>query len=125
MRVKRLVLTMVLMMAAGQALAGGDEYDGANDTDLLGPAYFGFVRDVKGAPVPDADVVLRPKNGDPVTIQSNLIGLFRSHIAKGVSPDDVDVTCAKSGYKQTRVFRRTPPGSKDMFIEVDCTLQRL
>lgn len=120
-----LMVAAMLGAAAGAAYAGGDEYDGPNDTEQLGPAYFGFIRDVKGSPVADAEVVLKPKSGDAISTQSNAIGLFRSHIGKDTVPDDVELSCGKPGYKQTRVFRRTPPGSKDMFIEIDCTLQRL
>ncbi len=43
--------------------ARGDDYDAANDKENAGPAYFGFVRDARGSPVPDARVVLRPKVG--------------------------------------------------------------
>ena len=70
-------------------------------------------------------VILRPKMGEPVTIKTNVLGLYRSHVNKDVVPDDVQVSCEKSGYKQTKVYRRTPPGAKDMFIETECTLQRL
>jgi hypothetical protein len=124
-------LRLVLIASASVALtcatayAGGDEYDAAKDVEQLGPAYFGFVRDASGTPVPDAQVMLEPKAGDAVTIKSNVLGLYRSHIRKDVAPDDVSVSCAKNGFKEARVFRRTPPGSKDMFIETDCTLQRL
>jgi hypothetical protein len=118
-------LGMMLAAAAGPAQAGGDEYDAAADVQQLGPAYFGFVRDARGTPILDADVVLQPKTGDSVTIKSNVLGLYRSHVRKGVVPDDVSVSCAKDGYKQTRVLRRTPPGGKDMFIETDCTMQKL
>ncbi len=97
----------------------------SNDTEGAGPAYFGFVRDHRGSPVSDAQVVLRPKMGDPVTIKTNVLGLYRSHVNKDVAPDDVQISCEKSGYKQTKVYRRTPPGAKDMFIETECTLQRL
>jgi hypothetical protein len=107
------------------ALAGGDDYDAANDTEGAGPAYFGFVRDNRGSPVSDAQVTLRPKAGEPIVIKTNVLGLYRSHVNKDVVPDDVAVSCGKSGFKQERVYRRTPPGSKDMFIETDCTLQRL
>ena len=110
---------------AGAALAGGDDYDAMNDTEGAGPAYFGFVRDQRGSPVSDAQVVLRPKTGDPVTIKTNVLGLFRSHVTKDVTPDDVSVSCEKTGYRQERVYRRTAPGAKDMFIETDCTLRRL
>ena len=83
------------------------------------------MRDNRGSPVSDAQVVLRPKMGDPVTIKTNVLGLYRGHISKEVLPDDVQISCVKSGYKQTKVNRRTPPGGKDMFIETECTLQRL
>jgi hypothetical protein len=108
-----------------QALAGGDDYDAANDIKGAGPAYFGFVRDVRGSPVSDAVVMLQPKRGKPVPLKTNALGLYRGHINKDVRPDDVQISCEKSGYKQAKVFRRTPPGAKDMFIETECTLQRL
>ena len=110
---------------APSAFAGGDDYDASNDTEGAGPAYFGFVRDQRGSPVSDAQVMLRPKSGEPVAIKTNVLGLYRSHLNKDIVPDDVQVSCEKAGYKQARVFRRTPPGGKDMFIETDCTLQRL
>ena len=124
MRICPIVLAIV-MTAATQVYAGGDDYDAANDVKGAGPAYFGFVRDARGSPVSDAQVVLKPKSGDPITIKTNVLGLYRSHVNKDVVPDDVDVTCEKSGYKQAKVYRRTPPGAKDMFIETECTLQRL
>ena len=123
MAVVALLLSMSL--AASNALAGGDEYDAAKDVEQLGPAYFGFVRDGGGLPIPGAEVVLTPKTGDAVTIKTNVLGLYRSHVRKGVSPDDVSVSCSKDGFKTAQVYRRTPPGSKDMFIETDCTLQKL
>jgi hypothetical protein len=122
----RLVLSVAALLAsAGLALAGGDEYDAAKDVEALGPAYFGFVRDARGAPVPDAQVTLHPKSGDAIVVKTNVLGLYRSHVRKGVAPDDVAVSCAKAGFKTAQVYRRTPPGSKDMFIETDCTLQKL
>ena len=108
-----------------QAYAGGDDYDAANDVKGAGPAYFGFVRDARGSPVVGAVVMLQPKKGKPVPLKSNALGLYRGHISKDVVPDDVQISCEKSGYKQVKVFRRTPPGSKDMFIETECTMQRL
>jgi len=124
MLIRAIALTIVAG-AATPAFAGGDDYDAQNDTEGAGPAYFGFVRDNRGSPVSDAKVLLRPKAGEPVVLKTNVLGLYRSHVNKEVVPDDVQVSCEKSGYKQTRVFRRTPPGAKDMFIETDCTLQRL
>jgi hypothetical protein len=110
--------------AATQAYAGGDDYDAANDVKGEGPAYFGFVRDARGSPVVDAQVVLQPKQGKSVSLKSNVLGLYRGHISKNVLPDDVQISCLKTGYKQTKVNRRTPPGNTSMFIETECTMQR-
>jgi len=109
---------------ATQAYAGGDDYDAANDIKGAGPAYFGFVRDARGSPVVDAQVVLQPKKGKPVSLKSNVLGLYRGHISKDVQPDDVQISCVKAGYKQVKVNRRTPPGGTAMFIETECTMQR-
>ena len=112
------------MAAATLAFAGGDDYDAANDVKGAGPAYFGFVRDARGSPVVDAQVVLQPKKGTAVSLKSNVLGLYRGHINKDVLPDDVQISCVKSGYKQTKINRRTPLGNNAMFIETECTMQR-
>ena len=109
---------------AAPAHGGGDDYDAMNDTEGRGPAYFGFVRDHRGSPVSDAQVTLRPKKGEPVVLKSNVLGLYRSHITKDVSPSEVEVSCGKSGYRQAGVMRR-PGQDNDMHIETNCTLQRL
>ena len=99
-------------MAVGPpGFAGGDDYDASNDVEGAGPAYFGFVRDNRGSPVSDAQVVLRPKMGEAVTIKTNVLGLYRSHINKDVVPDDVQITCEKSGTGRPRcsAARRRAP----------------
>jgi hypothetical protein len=123
-----MIRTVALVASVGLALgvsafAGGDDYDAMNDKEGAGPAYFGFVRDHRGSPVSDAQVFLKPKSGDPVVLKTNVLGLYRSHINKDVKPEEVTISCEKSGYRQERVFRRTEPGA--MFIETDCTLRRL
>ena len=126
MLIRAIALAIGLAVGCGtQAVAGGDDYDAANDVKGAGPAYFGFVRDARGSPVVGAMVVLQPKKGKPVSLKSNVLGLYRGHINKDVVPDDVQISCEKSGYKQVKVNRRTPPGAKDMFIETECTMQRL
>ena len=120
-----LAIALATVIAAPmQAFAGGDDYDAANDVKGAGPAYFGFVRDNRGSPVVDAQVVLQPKKGKPMSLKSNMIGLYRGHISKEVLPDDVQISCVKTGYKQIKVNRRTPPGNTAMFIETECTMQR-
>jgi hypothetical protein len=123
-----LIRSMVLVLsvaAATQAYAGGDDYDASQDVKGQGPAYFGFVRDARGSPVVDAQVVLQPKKGKPMALKSNMMGLYRGHISKDVQPDDVQISCVKTGYKQIKINRRTPPGNAAMFIETECTMQRL
>jgi hypothetical protein len=123
------IVYRVIAIAATSALcavawAGGDDYDAANDVKGEGPAYFGFVRDTRGSPVVDAQVLLQPKQGKAVTLKSNALGLYRGHISKAVKPDDVRISCLKTGYKQVKVNRRAPPGATAMFIETECTMQR-
>jgi hypothetical protein len=118
---------VALLACCGSAALGGgsDEYEAETDAEGKGPVYFGFVRDNRGSSVPEAQVMLRPKAGDPVVIKSNTLGLYRSHINGQVRPDDVEISCEKTGYKQVRVARRNPAGSKDAMIETNCTMQRL
>ena len=118
------VATALAAVFAVPVYAGGDDYDAMNDEEGKGPAYFGFVRDTRGSPVSDAQVILRPKQGEPVTLKSNVLGLYRSHLDKKFSPAEVEVLCGKTGYKQAGVMRR-PGQDKDMHIETNCTLQRL
>src|ERR1700693_1671423 len=128
MLIRAIALAIALvtgMAAALQAFAGGDDYDAANDVKGAGPAYFGFVRDARASPVTDAQVVLQPKKGKPMSLKSNVLGLYRGHISKEVLPDDVQISCVKTGYKQIKGNRRQSPGNTAMFIETECTMQRL
>jgi hypothetical protein len=127
-----MVLTPMRALAGGvllsivfgtPAFSGGDDYDASMDKEGKGPAYFGFVRDHRGSAVPGAQVVLKPKTGEPVLLKTNAIGLYRSHISKNVRPADVEISCAKDGYKQARVARRSAATAAS--VETDCTLQRL
>lgn len=120
----RAIALIIGVVAATLTFAGGDDYDAANDVKGAGPAYFGFVRDNRGSPVVDAQVMLQPKKGKPVSLKSNVLGLYRGHISKDVRPDDVQISCVKTGYKQTKINRRTQPGGTSMFIETECTMQR-
>jgi hypothetical protein len=124
-----LILIRTIALGAGLAIApatlfaGGDDYDAIADTEGKGPAYYGFVRDHRGAPVPDARVVLQPKVGEAVVLKSNVLGLYRSHIRKDVQPDDVVVSCDKAGYQQAGVQRRGQGSAAN--VEINCTLRRL
>jgi len=114
----------IASFCAAPALAGGDDYDPSNDAEAVGPPYIGFVRDARGLAVPDAEVVLRPKEGAPVTVKTNGIGYYQSHISKGILPDDVEAICSKPGYEQATGTRRAHSSSAT-FVEINCTLRRL
>src|SRR5437879_3554705 len=88
----RAIALAIGVAVAAQAFAGGDDYDAANDVKGAGPAYFGFVRDARGSPVTDAQVVLQPNKGKTVALKSNALGLYRGHISKDVLPDEVQVS---------------------------------
>src|ERR1044072_6625444 len=105
----RAIALVTGMAVAMQALAGGDDYDAANDVKGAGPAYFGLVRDVRGSPGSNAVVMMSPKRCKPVPLKTNALGLYRGRINKDVPLGDVQISSEKSGYKQTKVYRRTPP----------------
>ncbi len=120
--IRTLAMLAALALSA-PALAGGDDYDAAGDSEGKGPAYFGFVRDHRGVPVSEARVLLQPKGGEAIEIKTNMLGLYRSHINKDVRPDDVQVSCDKTGYKQSDVQRRAQANAAN--VETNCTLRRL
>jgi hypothetical protein len=119
----RAVALLAALALPATALAGGDDYDATTDGEGRGPAYFGFVRDHRGSPVSDARVVLQPKGGEAVVLKTNVLGLYRSHINKDVRPDDVAVSCDKTGYQQAGVQRRAQANAAN--VETNCTLRRL
>ena len=121
-------IALAIGIAAGcctRAFAGGDGFEGFVDIDAAGPVVFGFVRDQRGSSIADAVVTLRPKKAQPISVKSNVMGLYRGHIGKGVSSDDVQVSCEKPGYKEVKVVRRTPAGNNQGMVQTECTLQRL
>lgn len=119
----RILAVAIALALPAPAFAGGDDYDAASDSEGRGPAYFGFVRDHRGVPVPDARVKLQPKGADAVELKTNVLGLYRSHIGADVRPDDVAVSCDKDGYRQAAVQRRQQANAAN--VETNCTLRRL
>ncbi|MEJ0074912.1 MAG: carboxypeptidase-like regulatory domain-containing protein [Alphaproteobacteria bacterium] len=119
-----LALTTVLLAPAGLALAGGSFDDDDHSQDGL--AYFGFVRDTRGLGVGDAKVTAEVKGGAKVVTHTDVLGVYRlPGFSTDTNPADVTITCAKDGYKQSRVLQRTTPGPDVKAFEVECTLQRI
>ena len=123
----RLIVALMLAgltaaRAGGQMTFGDDTNTSAND----GPAFFGFVRDADGSAVADAKVTAAVKTGGAVVTTTNTMGIYKfPGFAKSINPNDIVISCDKSGYKQANVVRR-PSTAGDVTdpIEVECYLQK-
>ena len=109
------------------AWAGGginDEPHEHNEDD--GPTYFGFVKDARNVPIATAKVTVKIKNGIAYVTHTDKLGIYKLRgLGIQIKPDDVLVSCAKEGYKQTRIFRRPLPRGKPVkSVETECRLER-
>ena len=119
-------LALIGAFGAPAALAGGDSFEPDDHGPDEGPAYFGFVKDARGAPVRDAKVSASYKNSLTLVTRTNATGAYKVRgFKKEVSPNDVTISCSKEGYKQVRVFRRPLVKGKPVkSVETDCRLER-
>ena len=101
----------------------GDDDDAGEDE---GPSYFGFVKDAGGATVPDAKVTVAVKDRGGVVTRTDALGAYKvPGFGKEISPNDVEISCEKQGYRQSRVLRRNlPPPDSKLPVETDCLMQR-
>ena len=89
-----------------------------------GSPYFGFVRDSRGKFMHGATVTatINP-SGSSLSMQTNVLGHFTiPGFAKHINPDNVVVSCAKLGFKQTNAVRRQYKDRPLQPVEVQCTL---
>ncbi|MFZ0610558.1 MAG: hypothetical protein WAM75_23075 [Xanthobacteraceae bacterium] len=120
------VVVAMILSAPIRARAGGVSL---TDEDISGgvdgPPFFGFVRQVDGPGIDDAKVTAELKGGALVTA-TDVLGLYKiPGFGQNVNPDDVNISCAKTGYKQANVVRRPhAPGDMTDPIEIDCYLQK-
>lgn len=115
-----------LALGTPGAWAGG-EFGGPDENpEDQGPSYFGFVRDARGAPIPDAKVTANFKNGLSIITRTTATGMYKiGNLSKQVSSSEVTISCAKDGYRQTRVFRRTAAkADPSKPIETECRMER-
>ena len=109
------------------AWAGGSGFDDDDDNSAEeGPSYFGFVRDSGGATIPDAKVTVSLKNRVDLVTRTDALGTYKAPgFGAQNDPNDVEISCAKAGYKQVRVVRRSAPNTDPKIpVEIECTLQR-
>jgi hypothetical protein len=125
-RLRRAVIVAIMLLAPVAARAGGASlFNEDIGSGADGPSFFGFVRSVDGPGVDDAKVTAELKGGALVTA-TDILGLYKiPGFGQGVNPDDVNISCAKNGYKQANIVRRPhPAGDNKDPVEVDCYLQK-
>jgi len=110
------------LLLTSACFAGGGEYEFGDDTEDAGPAFFGFVRDDRGLNIAGAKAILTTKSGIKIEIKTNVLGVYRSHVAKNVKPEDVTLSCQKEGYTQLKIINRTKSSTR--YIETDCVLKK-
>jgi len=125
-RVMGWALTIACCLSVS-AWAGGSGFGDDDDNSAEeGPSYFGFVRDSNGATVPDAKVTVSLKDRVDLVTRTDALGTYKAPgFGSQNDPKDVEISCAKDGYKQVRVVQRSAPNTDPKIpIEIECTLQR-
>ena len=127
-RRSRIAAMVVAMCVVSTALwAGGSGFGDDDDAgEDEGPSYFGFEKDGSGATVPDAKVTVAVKDRGGVVTRTDALGAYKvPGFGKEVSPNDVEISCEKPGYKQNRILRRNlPPPDSKIPVETDCMMAR-
>jgi hypothetical protein len=117
-------MTCIMAQLAWAGGSGfGDDDDAGEDE---GPPYFGFVKDANGATIPDTKVTVAVKDRGGVVTRTDALGAYKvPGFGKEVEPKDVEVSCEKQGYRQTRILRRPlPPPDSKVPVETECFMQR-
>ena len=116
---------LILVLAlAGPAWPGGSgDEDEQQHQDA--PSYFGFVKDTSGKIIADAKVKAEIKDRAALVARTNSVGMYKiPGLVSDIGPNDVTISCSKDGYRQVRIFRRSPQNAKPP-IQVECTMQSL
>ncbi len=124
----RIVIALALSLSVctwAPAWAGGELGD-ARDHVHDGLAIFGFVKDTAGKAIRDAKVTADIKGLGSVIARTDATGVYKfPGFGKGITQNQVSISCSKDGYKQTRTLNRTSPAKKPVTaIEIECTMQQ-
>jgi len=135
---KRIKVTALCASAAIAAIAfagtpalanGGDFFEelalhGLQANPNMGSPYFGFARDARGKGVNRATVIATVKStGETKTVQTNILGHYTlDGFDKSIASDDVEITCEKEGFVQSRIERRVMADRTLQPVEANCTL---
>lgn len=115
------LLVAVLLGAPPAALAqytadAGEEEQGDHIR------YFGSVKDVSGALVQDATLILTNGSSSYVFVTDKL-GRFRGHLPLDAVAAKVTVRCFKADFASVRVSKRAGPAGAKRTVQVDCVLR--
>ena len=111
----------ILLFTAAAARCGGLDNAMGDDSAAAGPCFFGFVFDENGSTVSGATITLTVKTGETVSLRTNILGMYRSHIAPTATRDNVSAVCAKAGHAYLRTVVRPSEGART--VEIDCFLR--
>jgi len=124
-RIRLALLVIALLPALGLAGANRDSEESGPSPDE-GPSYSGVVLDAAGKPVADARISASHRGGPAMITRSSASGTFSlPGFNRKISPNEVDFSCAKPGYRQIGEVRRIARGGQaSRVIELECRLQR-
>jgi hypothetical protein len=120
------VLVSVACLLPSGLRAGEADFQ-EEDIAQYGTPYFGEAKDVKGL-VPLADV--RFKMQVKGTLRMVLIGtddegrFRRNGLGNDVDSENVEITCAKDGYRTIDVLRRRTSSKRNAPVEVECLMEK-
>jgi hypothetical protein len=119
------LLSIALLPALVLAGANRDRGESGPSPDE-GPGYSGLVLDAAGKPIDDARVSASYRDGPAMVTRSNAAGAFSlPGFNKKINPGEVNISCAKPGYRQIGVVRRpAPSGQPVRAVELECRLQK-
>jgi len=120
-------LVLAAMCGSPGARAGGEGFSPDDHSPDEGPAFFGFVKDARGAPVKDAKVTASYKTSLTLVTRTNAVGAYKVRgFKKEISPSEIIISCSKEGYRQVRTFRRPLPKGKEIkSVETECRLEAI
>lgn len=117
------ILATVLAFGFSSAARAGGDADDHDEDPEAGPIYYGFVKDHRGVLVGDAKVTAELKGRGSVIARTDILGVYKiPGFGKDTNPDNVTISCAKDGFKQTRVVRK--PLEPGRAVETECFLQK-
>lgn len=117
------LVAAVMVTGAGPAWAGGGEMFTDEEQPMAGHPYVGYVKDRSGNGIADAKITVVIKGGTLI-MRTDDDGRFHTNgFGVSLTPDDVQFSCSKDGYKQFALSKQVTSDSATAPVEVDCILE--